>query len=62
MRQDETFGNVQSSAFGGVYDTDQERESSFTPGEFLRETAAIISICLGLALLVHVLIAAPAMQ
>jgi hypothetical protein len=62
VRQDETFGDVQSSAFGGVYETDQERETLLTPGEFLRETAAIISICLGLALLVHVLIAAPAMQ
>jgi hypothetical protein len=53
---------MRSSAFGGVYETDQKPETSFTPGDFLRQTAAIIAICLGLALLAHVLIAAPAMQ
>jgi hypothetical protein len=62
VRQDKTLWDMQSSAFGGVYETDQEPESSFTPGDFLRQSAAIISICLGLALLVHVLIALPAMQ
>ncbi len=62
MRQDKTLWDAQSSAFGGVYEADQEPESSFSPGEFLRQTAAIISICLGLALLAHVLIAMPAMQ
>jgi hypothetical protein len=62
VRQDKTLWDVQSSAFGGVYETDQEPETSFTPGEFLRQTAAIISICLGLALLAHVVIAMPAMQ
>jgi hypothetical protein len=62
VRQDKTLWNAQSSAFGGVYETDQEPETSFTPGYFLRQTAAIIAICLGLALLAHVLIAAPAMQ
>jgi hypothetical protein len=62
VRQDKTLWNAQSSAFGGVYETDQEPETSFTPGDFLRQTAAIIAICLGLALLAHVLIAAPAMQ
>ena len=62
MRQDKTLWEVRSSAFGGVYETDPKPETSFTPGDFLRQTAAIISICLGLALLAHVLIAAPAMQ
>jgi hypothetical protein len=62
VRQNKTFGDVQSNAFGCVHETDREPESSFTPGEFLRQTAAIISICLGLALLAHVLIAMPAMQ
>jgi hypothetical protein len=62
VRQDKTLLDVQSSAFGGVYKADQEPETSFTPGDFLRQTAAIISICLGLALLAHLLIAVPAMQ
>ncbi len=62
MRQDKTLWDARSSAFGGVYDTDRKPETSFTPGEFLRQTMAIIAICLGLALLAHALIAAPAMQ
>jgi hypothetical protein len=62
VRQDKTLWDAQSSAFGGVDDTDQKPATSFTPGDFLRQTAAIIAICLGLALLAHVLIAAPAMQ
>lgn len=62
MRQDKTPWDMRSSAFGGVYETDQQPETSFTPGDFLRQTAAIIAICLGLSLLAHVLIAAPAMQ
>ena len=62
MRQDRTFGDVPSSAFGGVYEIDREPEPSFTPGDFLRQTATIVAICLGLALLAHLLIAAPAMQ
>ena len=61
MRQDKTLWDVRSSAFGGDYEAQQEPETTFTPGDFLRQTAAIISICLGLALLAHVLIAAPAM-
>jgi len=62
VRQDKTLWDVQSRAFGGAYETNQKLESSFTPGDFLRRTAAIISICLGVALLAHVLIAMPAMQ
>jgi hypothetical protein len=53
---------MRSSAFGGAYEPEQETECCFTPGEFLRQTAAIISICLGVALLIHVLLAAAAMQ
>jgi len=62
VRQDKTFEDVGATSFGGVYESDWVSESSYTSGEFLRATAAIISICLGLALLVHVLIVAPAMQ
>jgi hypothetical protein len=57
---------VQFGTHAGLPDSDSMRETHEiplhpTPGELLTKIAGVIAICLGLALLAHLLIAPPPM-
>ena len=44
------------TAFGHVQETDEASGAEYAPRDFLRQFGAVIAICLGLALLAHVLV------
>jgi hypothetical protein len=45
------------TAYGAVREPAEETRDQYSPGDFLRRFASVIAICLGLALLAHVLMA-----
>ena len=46
-----------SRAFTEEHTPSQQPVSRYSPGDFLRQFAAVIAICLGLALMAHILVA-----
>jgi hypothetical protein len=52
---------VHFGTHAGVPDSESMREMHPTPGEVLAKIAGVIAICLGLALLAHLLITPPPM-
>ena len=48
-----------TSSFGAVHQPTEEPNTTYTPGDFVREAGYIIAICLGLGLLAHILLAVP---
>ncbi len=45
-----------SRAFPEAQESFQEPVTRYSPGDFLRQFAAVVGICLGLALMAHVLV------
>jgi GMP synthase-like glutamine amidotransferase len=44
------------TAFGAAQDRVEESATQYAPADFLRQFGAVIAICLGMALLAHVLV------
>jgi hypothetical protein len=48
--------DVRPTAYGAAHEPVDNEGTRYPPGDFLRQFAAIIAICLGMALLAHVLV------
>ncbi len=48
--------NARQSAFSAAQEPDEQSSTQYSPSDFLRQFAAVIAVCLGLALLAHVLL------
>jgi hypothetical protein len=49
--------DMQASSFGAVKEPDREDAIAYTAGDFLKQTGAVVAVCLGLGLLAQALVA-----
>lgn len=48
--------DAQPTAYGATHEPVEDEGTQYSPGDFLRQFAVVIAICLGIALLAHVLV------
>jgi hypothetical protein len=53
------IADTRPTSFGAADEPLEASDSTYTPGEFLRQAGYVISVCLGLGLLAHALLAVP---
>lgn len=52
----DTASRAPLRAFERTPEASQESDKQYSPGDFLRQFGAVVAICLGLALMAHVLV------
>jgi hypothetical protein len=57
MEHIEIASNARQRAFAEAHEPVQGTGTQYSPGDFLKQFGVVIAICLGLALLAHVLVA-----
>ena len=48
--------DARPTAYGAAHEPVEDAGTRYSPGDFLRQFAVVITICLGMALLAHVLV------
>jgi hypothetical protein len=49
--------HARPTAYGAAHEPVEDEGTQYSPGDFLRQFAVVIAICLGMALIAHVLVA-----
>ncbi len=52
----EIASDARPTAYGAAYQPVQEDSRQYSPADFLRKFATVIAVCLGMALLAHVIV------